>query len=107
MLVVWEPILVMDWLSPSGSDLARITDLRARQFWDPKHLVAQALNRIRKETPGQPQPNCCVDKGFFWDEAILYPQNAKWQQAPAAVFWDGPVVRAVSEIEKALQELGK
>src|SRR5437016_5253404 len=36
--------------------LGRIPDLRARQFWDPQHFVAQELGRIVGENPGNRSP---------------------------------------------------
>lgn len=104
MLVVWEPILATDWRSASHTTLARIPDKRAKQFWDPKHLVAQQLGRIAKDKSGQPKPDCCVNKGFFWDDAILYAPHAQWKAAPASVFWNGPVVRVIPGLEKALSD---
>jgi len=103
VLVVWEPMLRTDLRSPVHSTLARIPDQRARQFWDPKHLVAQALRKSATDNPAQPKPDCCIDRGLFWDEAILYPPHSNWSQAPAAVFWNGTVVRVVPSLEKALQ----
>jgi hypothetical protein len=44
-----------------------------------------------------------MNRGFFWDNAILYAPLSKWRQTPAAVFWNGPVVRVTSALEKALQ----
>jgi hypothetical protein len=104
VLVVWEPILVTDWTAPSGSTLARIPDGRVRQFWDPKHVVTQALSEIAKQKAGQPVPDCCVQKGLHWDEAVLYASHSHWKDAPAAVFWNGPVVRAIAGLEKAFNE---
>jgi hypothetical protein len=103
VLVVWEPILATDWSSPSGNTLARISDHRARQFWDPKHLVAQQLSRHAKEKP-QPEPDCCVNKGNHWDEAILYGPHSKWSDGPTPVFWNGPVVKAIPGLESVLGE---
>ena len=105
MLVVWEPILATDWSSPSQNTLGRISDRRARQFWDPQHLVAQELSLMSKEKHGQPEQECCVEKGFFWDDAILYSPHVKWVDTPVSVFWNGPVVRVVSGLEKALRDL--
>ncbi len=102
MLVVWEPILATDWKSPSGNTLARIPDRRVRQFWDAQHVVANALNEIVKKKSLQPEPCCCVQKGFYWDDAILYAPHARWKDEPTSVFWNGPVVRIVPELEKAL-----
>ncbi|MFZ3329073.1 MAG: hypothetical protein WA197_00465 [Candidatus Acidiferrales bacterium] len=104
-LVVWEPILATDWKSPSGSTMARISDKCVRQFWDPEHDVSGALNEIAKQTSSEPRPDCCVQKGIHWDEAILYAPHAHWKDQPAAVFWNGPVVKAIPGLEKALGEL--
>ena len=104
VLVVWEPILATDWKSPSGSTLARIPDRRVRQFWDPKHLVTAELARIANQKSGQPEPDCCVRKGFHWDEAALYAPHARWSDAPTPVYWNGPVYRIASALDKALNE---
>ena len=104
MLVVWEPILATDWNSPSANTLARISDQRVRQFWDSRHVVANALNKIAKKKSPQPGPSCCVRKGFYWDDAILYAPHAHWKDEPTSVFWNGPVVRIAPALEKALNE---
>lgn len=104
VLVVWEPILATDWQPPGGAALGRIPDRRVRQFWDPNHIVATALNEIVKQKPPQPNPDCCIAKGFYWDEAILYPAAARWTNIPASAFWNGPVYRIIPGLEKALKE---
>lgn len=104
VLVVWEPILATDWRRPGAITLRRIPDRRARQFWDPHHLVAQQLARIAKQKPGKPGPECCVRRGFHWDEAILYPPHLRWSEEPGPVFWNGPVYRITAALDKALDE---
>ena len=104
MLVVWEPILATDWRAPSGSTLARIPDRRVRQFWDPKHLVTAELSRIEEQKSGQPSPECCVRKGFHWDEVALYAPHARWGDGPSPTYWNGPVYRIAPALEKALKE---
>lgn len=103
-LAVWEPILATDWKSPSANTLARIPDHRARQFWDPKHVVASALSEIVTKDPPQPEPSCCVQKGFYWDDAILYAPHSHWEDEPTSVFWNGPVARIIPPLENALNE---
>jgi hypothetical protein len=105
VLVVWEPILATDWRPPSGNTLARIADGRARQFWDPKHVVSLELKSRTSRTPLQPNPDCCIQKGFYWDQAILFPAGTHWMDAPASAFWNGPVVRVVPSLENSLREL--
>jgi hypothetical protein len=102
VLVVWEPMLATDWGSPSQSTLARISDSRATQFWDPKHLVSLELSRIAKAKAAQPQLDCCEDKGFFWDDAILYAPHTQWKEMPVSVFWNGPVWKIIPSLEMAV-----
>ncbi len=96
-------MLPTDLRSPVRSTLGRIPDRRARQFWDPQHLVAQELRRIASENPVQAKPDCCVNRGFFWDDALLFAPRSNWRQTPTAIFWNGPVVRVTTTLEKALQ----
>jgi hypothetical protein len=100
-LIVWEPILPSDWKKPSGSILAHVSDARVRQFWDPKHLVAQELARLANHEFPQVTPVCCVRKGLHWDEAVLYAPHAQWREGPTPVFWNGPVFRITPALEKA------
>ena len=86
VLVVWEPILTTDWRPPGAAALGRISDGRARQFWDPGHLVAAALNETAKQKPPQPQPACCIQKGFYWDEAIGTHRTGAGETHPRPFF---------------------
>jgi len=105
VLVVWEPILATDWRPPSGSTLGRIADSRGRQFWDPKHVVSAELKHRAALTPTQSRPDCCIQKGFYWDEAILYPAGKHWKDAPPSLFWNGPVVKVIPSLDRTLLEL--
>src|SRR5262249_18028749 len=98
VLVVWEPILITDWRPPGSAALSRISDGRVRQFWDPKHLIAEHLTKQQSTQSG---PDCCIKGGFHWDEAILYAPHSGWKGAPTPVFWNGPVFRVVPALEKA------
>lgn len=100
--MVWEPILPTDWRAPSWMTLRRIPDKRAKQFWDPNHLVAAELNRMAKEKPGLLKPSCCVGGGFYWDDAIVYDPRAKWEDDARPTFMNGPVVKASAGLERAL-----
>ncbi len=102
MLVVWEPILPTDWRPPSGSTLRRIADRRARQFWDPNHLVSSELKEIASQNPTLAKPVCCIQRGFHWDEALLFPASARWKDDSGPVFWNGPVVKVIYSLESFL-----
>ena len=104
VLVVWEPILATDWRRPSSGTLGRIPDRRAQQFWDPNHVVAEQLARIAKQNLGRRQPDCCVRKGFYWDEAILFSPGSHWGDGPEPEFWNGPVYRITASLDKALNK---
>jgi hypothetical protein len=102
VLVVWEPILSTDWRPPSTGTMKRIPDTRARQFWDPQHEVASRLGEMIKQKPPEPPPACCVGKGFYWDDAIVYAPHARWEDPPRPEFWNGAVVRVIPDLEKSL-----
>jgi len=76
--------------------LARLSDARVGQYWDKNHLFAAQLGHKIESDADQPQPKCCIGKGFHWDEVAVYPQGARWDgQLPRAVFLNGPVVRSL------------
>jgi Glyoxalase/Bleomycin resistance protein/Dioxygenase superfamily len=104
VLVVWEPILATDWRQASGSTLGRIADGRARQFWDPKHVVSAELKDRATQTPPQPKPNCerarmkmeQIGKGTTWvfradnlDKTYqeLSARGVKFMSPPKALPW--------------------
>jgi hypothetical protein len=95
-------MLATDLRSPVRSTLARIPDKRASQFWDPQHLVSQELRRLADQSSAAMKPNCCIDNGFFWDDAIVFAPNSTWRQASAPIFWNGQIVRVTAALEKAL-----
>jgi hypothetical protein len=45
-----------------------------------------------------------MQKGFYWDEAILYGPHARWREKPISAFWNGPVVRIIPGLEKTLND---
>ncbi len=102
VLVVWEPILVTDWGAPSGGALARISDARARQFWDPHHVISVALEKMARQIAPAPGPNS--GKGFYWDMAIAFAPHARWENDPAPSFWRGPVYQIVPALGQSLSK---
>jgi hypothetical protein len=100
VLVVWEPILVTDWSAPSGGTLARISDTRARQFWDPNHEVSVALEKMARQIGSAPRTNS--GKGFYWDQAIVFAPQSRWENDKAPSFWQGPVYQVIPALEESL-----
>lgn len=103
VFVVWEPILPTDWTAPTSGVLGRLSDVRARQYWDEDHILAKRM--AREARPPQPVQSCCDHEGLLWDLAAVYPKGALWTDTlpPASVF-DGPVVDVAAKIESALSE---
>jgi hypothetical protein len=104
VFAVWEPMLPTDWQSPTSGVLARLKDSRARQYWDPRHLLAQRLAADARAP--QPKQACCLRNNILWDLAALYPPGVEWQDAlPPATFFNGPVVKRKPDLETALNLL--
>jgi hypothetical protein len=94
-------MLPTDWVSPTSGVLARLKDARARQYWDPRHLLAQRL-----AADAHPKQDCCLRNNILWDMAALYPPGVEWKDAlPPAVFFNGPVVQRKPDLENALHLL--
>lgn len=99
--MVWEPILPTDLRPPSGSTLARISDpQRVQQFWDSTHLVSEMLGRAASTNSEEPKPNSA--KGFYWDQAILYPARVKWGDSAPPKFWGGPIYAVIDDLAVAV-----
>lgn len=95
---MWEPILPTDWSRPSTSALARLSDPRVRQFWDPNHTLSAILKKA--EETGPLHPDCCERKGFLWDLTAVYAPAAQWREMPPEpILLNGPVVRTTSDLD--------
>ena len=97
--MIWEPVLPIDFMAPSTRTLGRISDTRARQYWDKGRLLSKAMG----ETDGN---------SIVWDRILVYPRGTVWGEGPPAhLFADGTVVDVIPEFKaaltKALQEPAK
>ena len=119
VLVVWEPVLWSDIAPPANAVLARLSDSRARQFWDPHRALSQELageaaepNRaIGSDAAGRDSATH-EDRGprrsqeIVWDFVALYPAGARWEaRVPEAVWQDGPVARVIDGLRAHLTAL--
>jgi len=90
IFVVWEPVLVTDWSSPSTATLHRIPDAQAAQFWDKERVISQLMG----EHDG---------RSIVWDYIAVYPPGAVWKASPPEpLYRGGPVVRVIGEARSAL-----
>ena len=91
MFVVWEKVLSTDWQPPTTSTLARISDPRVTQFWDPERLLSHSLGEKDRKTK-------------VWDWAAIYGAEAVWNSAaPKPLFSGNPVVRRITSISEQLR----
>lgn len=106
VFVVWEPILTGNWRQPTTRTLARISDSRVAQFWDPDHLIAEELRRAGESNERLSKPSCCVNRGHFWDMAAIFPLEARANGTILPpVFLNGTVVSQESAIRTKLKEI--
>jgi hypothetical protein len=95
IFVIWEPVLAMDWSSPSAAAPGRISDSRAAQFWDKGRLISHSM--------GEPDRRCVV-----WDYIAVYPPGAVWEDRhPEALYHGGPVVSVTKPARAALAQAFK
>ena len=99
---VWQPMLPTDVSAPSTRTLARLSDSRVRQYYDPNHLLAQRIKADAR--PPQPTPDCCTRKGILWDLMAIYPARATWtDKMPVADIFNGTVVDVVDGLDEVLK----
>jgi hypothetical protein len=99
VLVVWEPMLLIDWSKPGGMIQALIHDPRAVQFWDKSHLVAKELRQQLSSSE-----ICCQHNGVIWDVAAVYPKDVQWGTS-APVFFGGTVRDVADTVRQQLDAL--
>jgi len=93
VFVIWEPVQPTDLGSPSTLTLARLSDLRASQYWDKEHIVSRLLGEHDIAS-------------VVWDYVAVYPPGKLWDQAPPEPAYSSvPVVRAIKETREAIQKL--
>lgn len=101
VFAVWEPILPAD-ARPAAGVLGRLSDSRVSHYWDQQHMIAKRLAEDARDP--QPKPSCCNRRGILWDLAALYRPGEQWRdRVPAAVIFDGPVVRVHDRLLEAVR----
>ena len=93
VFVIWEPVLPTDLGSPSTRTLARLSDLRASQYWDKEHLVSLSLGERDRSS-------------VVWDYVAVYARGKLWDQAPPEPAYSNvPVIHGIDGTREAVQKL--
>lgn len=105
LLVVWEPVIATDVAPPTTSVLARISDGRARQFFDEGRIVSREILRsILADPDRRPEEHHLDEDSIVWDYVALFPPGVLWEgAAPAPAFEGAPVVEAAAELRGRLE----
>jgi hypothetical protein len=102
VFAIWQPMLPTDLAPPITFVLARLSDHRVSQYWDPEHLLAKRLEADARSP--QPEQECCTRSGVLWDLAAVYPKGVTWtDRMPPATVFNGPVVDVTTIIEGAIR----
>jgi hypothetical protein len=103
--VVWEPVMPTDIAPPTNAVLARLTDRRVTQVWDPERLLSQQLLRDHAVDIGAVGVGQVSDSlPVVWDVLALYPPGVRWQQAiPSPAWIAGPVADVMADAETHLR----
>jgi hypothetical protein len=93
VFVIWEPVLPTDLGSPSTRTLARLSDLRASQYWDKEHLVSRLLGERDRSSA-------------VWDYVAVYQPGKLWDQSlPEPAYSNVPVTHGIDGTREAVQKL--
>jgi hypothetical protein len=106
--VVWMPVLATDVAPPTDEKLGLVRDPRARQFWDPDHLVSKELRSVATANRDRlsPEERTTLDQAsVIWDVVVLVPPGEKWNTSlPWPVYWGYPVVDALEGLVPKLAQ---
>jgi hypothetical protein len=106
VLVVWEPVLASDVAAPLTGVLARLSDRRVTQYWDPGRVISADLVRSVNEAPARYGFEAALPPGFVsWDVVAVFARSARWERdVPVPVHYGGPVVQSIDATRKAIAE---
>lgn len=107
VVIVWEHVTVSDRKMgiPTTKVLARISDARARQFWDEGHLLSRVM--VRDLPPDTLRSVAEVTEGtaVAWDCVALFRPGVRWEGKFPVPDWAGrPVVDVIAALRQKLAE---
>jgi hypothetical protein len=106
VFVVWEPVLGSDLGPPSDENIARVSDLRAHQYWDPKLLLSNeflALTQAFPEKFSEEHKKELARRNLIWDAVVVFDPGVTWKgMLPFPDYSGGPVVDVTEPFSKKL-----
>ena len=103
VLIVWEPVLLTDLAPPVTSVLSRVSDRRARQFWDGQRTLSAFIVRSAIEDPSILAPGHSMSPDtIIWDLVAVFPPGAIWSARVRPSYYGGPVMDVMDHVRSAL-----
>jgi hypothetical protein len=108
VFVVWEPVIFTDWYAPRSAVLARVSDSRAKQFWDRNLLLSEGIKQSLERKGSEHMARIREEgRGVVWDIVALFPRGVLWEtDFPEPLFLGAPVVYVIEEFRRRIQEIG-
>jgi hypothetical protein len=101
VFVVWEPVLTMDWGTPSQALTSYVPDPRAVHFWDrDRRLSAMYGGAARLPALADTEQVGFRMKDVVWDTALVYAPGQPW--GGKAKLLVAPVMKYRAELSGAL-----
>lgn len=108
VFVIWEPVLRSDKGPPSEENLARVTDVRAQQYWDPGLLVSNQIVTLTNTYPdrfSEEHKKELARRNLIWDAIVLFKPGVRWEELiPFPDYSAGPVVDIKDQFSQELKK---
>ena len=102
VFVVWERVIASDIAPPGTRAMARISDDRVSQYWDPERALSDAFLDAAAE-PGHPWHEEASGITIVWDFVAHYAPGVRWDDAPPLPDFHGyPIVDVEDELRSVL-----
>ena len=108
MFVVWERVILTDWYAPGSGVLARVSDPRAKQFWDRNLLLSEVIKQSLERRGSEYLTRIRAEgREVVWDIVALFPRGVRWEtDFPEPLFYGAPVIDVIREFRRRIQEIG-
>jgi hypothetical protein len=108
VFVLWEPVLDSDLGPPSEENKARVSDPRAKQYWDQKLLFSNEVMALTNKYPerfSEEHKKEVAKRNLIWDAVLIFKPGARWEEMlPFPDYSAGPVLDVVKPFSEALSQ---